>query len=73
LGEDKTEWTVLLTPELLWDRVRTLSHVSMLVDQGDTEFKRRFDEIVKGDDGEWDEQGRVAVHGGTPFAWTKKL
>jgi len=74
--EDKTAWTVWLTEERLWDRVRTLSHVSMLLEQGDKEgFKEKFDSIVKGEanDGEWNERGEVAMHGVTPFAWTTKL
>lgn len=45
----------------------------MLQDQGDTVFKEKFDGIVKGGDGEWNEKGEVAMHGVTPFAWTTKL
>lgn len=45
----------------------------MLVEQGDTDFKRRLDEIVKEGDGEWNEKGEIAMHGKTPFTWTTKL
>lgn len=62
-----------LTQDLLWDRVRTLSHISILHEQGDTAFKQKLDEIVKGGDGKWNEKGEVAMHGITPFAWTTKL
>ena len=73
IGEDRTEWTIWLGHDALWDRVRTLSHIAVLKGQAKDDFKAAFDRIVTEGDGKWNEKGEVAMHGVTPFAWATRL
>lgn len=73
IGEDKTEWTIWLDREGVWDRVRTLSHVAMLQGEAREQFRAAFDRILAEGDGRWNEKKEIAMHGTTPFAWTTRL
>lgn len=73
IGDDKTEWTIWLGLEALWDRVRTLSHIAMLQGEERDRFRAAFDKIVKEGDGRWNEKGEVATHGATTFSWTSRV
>ncbi|UNI14756.1 hypothetical protein JDV02_001354 [Purpureocillium takamizusanense] len=74
LGEERLPFTVWRTRELLWDRVNTLSQVYMLERGGPREaFRARFDEILDGADGSWNDEGEIEFHGTTVYAWTTRL
>ena len=74
LEEDQIKYSVWLTKEALWERLATLSHVAMLEGEERETFVRRFDEILRlGNDGEWNNQNEILMHGVTAFAWTMKI
>ena len=73
LGEDSVPWTVWLTDEALWLRLRTLSHIAVLQETAKEEFYEKFRSIVREGDVERNEKGEIAVHGVTFFAWTSRL
>lgn len=73
VGEEKVPFTVWLTPEAVWNRLRTLSQVAVLGGAGARAFRERFDEIMRGETVERNERGEVALHGVTYLAWTSRL
>ncbi|KZL88203.1 methyltransferase protein [Colletotrichum incanum] len=73
VGEEKVPFTVWLTPEAVWNRLRTLSQVAVLEGDAARSFKERFDAILAGESVERNEKGEVALHGVTYFAWTSRL
>lgn len=73
IGEEKVPFTVWLTEEAVWNRLRTLSQVAVLEGERAAAFKAKFDEILKGETVERNEKGEVALHGVTFFAWTSRL
>ncbi|KAF0326218.1 putative methyltransferase [Colletotrichum sp. SAR11_59] len=73
VGEEKVPFTVWLTPEAVWNRIRTLSQIAVLEGAAAKGFKDRFDEILAEETVEKNEKGEVALHGVTYFAWTSRL
>lgn len=73
VGEEKVPFTVWLTPEAVWNRIRTLSQIAVLEGAAAKGFKDRFDEILAGETVGKNEKGEVALHGVTYFAWTSRL
>jgi SAM-dependent methyltransferase len=74
IGEDKdVEWNIWLSKDALWDRVHTLSHVSMLQGEARERFRAEFDRILEEGDGRWNDKKEVLVHGISPTAWTTRL
>ncbi|KAF6839920.1 putative SAM dependent methyltransferase [Colletotrichum plurivorum] len=73
VGEERVPFVVWLTPEALWNRLRTLSQVAVLQGEQATAFKDSFDKILSGETVEKNEKGEVALHGVTYFAWTSRL
>jgi len=73
LGERTVHWTVWLSEDALWRRISTLSQVAVLEGHEREQFERRFREIVRMDDAKKNENGEVAFHGVTFYAWTKRL
>ncbi|GKT89721.1 methyltransferase protein [Colletotrichum tofieldiae] len=73
VGEEKVPFTVWLTPEAVWNRLRTLSQVAVLKGDAARAFKERFDAILAGESVERNDKGEVALHGVTYFAWTSRL
>ncbi|KAH0436816.1 hypothetical protein CcaCcLH18_04142 [Colletotrichum camelliae] len=73
IGEEKVPFTVWLTPEAVWNRIRTLSQIAVLEGAAAKGFKDRFDEILAGETVEKNGKGEVALHGVTYFAWTSRL
>ncbi|KAK0371200.1 methyltransferase [Colletotrichum limetticola] len=73
VGEEKVPFTVWLTPEAVWNRLRTLSQVAVLEGARAAAFKAEFDAILGGESVERNEKGEVALHGVTYFAWTSRL
>ncbi|KAL2881535.1 hypothetical protein SGCOL_003102 [Colletotrichum sp. CLE4] len=73
VGEEKVPFTVWLTPEAVWNRLRTLSQVAVLEGARAAAFKAEFDAVLAGESVERNEKGEVALHGVTYFAWTSRL
>jgi hypothetical protein len=73
LGEETVKWTVWLTEEGVWERYLTLSQIAVLKGAERENVKRQVFEAVKGDDVETNENGQVALHGVTYFAWTSRV
>lgn len=76
LGQETGEsWTVWLSEDALWERVRTLSHVALLDEEGRKEGREVLRRALReeGNGVEWNERGEVACHGVTFFAWTDRL
>ncbi|KAJ9606399.1 hypothetical protein H2200_009360 [Cladophialophora chaetospira] len=73
LGEDSVEFTTWLSKEDLWGRLRTLSYLAVLEGEELEKIRNTFEEGLKAEGTERDEDGRVAVHGRTVFFWTSKI
>ncbi|ODA78800.1 hypothetical protein RJ55_06184 [Drechmeria coniospora] len=73
IGQDRVPFTVWRTKEALWDRLNTLSHIFVLPDAEKAAFKAKFEQILKGGDGNWNDKQEVEFHGATAYAWTKGL
>lgn len=66
-------FTLWLKPDALWDRVNTLSQISILAGAERDAFVAKFNKAVKEGDGEWNDQGEIAFHGHTFYSWTSRL
>ncbi|KAH7023081.1 S-adenosyl-L-methionine-dependent methyltransferase [Ilyonectria destructans] len=73
IGTERVQWSVWLTPEGLWDRINTLSWNAIREGEAKREFREKFDKILKGGDGKWNDKGEIEFHGSTFFAWTARL
>jgi len=73
LGEDQVKWTVWLSEDAVWLRLRTLSQISLLEGQAKEDFEGKVREILAGKEVERNEKGEVPIHGITFFAWTSRL
>ncbi|KAH7359397.1 methyltransferase domain-containing protein [Plectosphaerella cucumerina] len=73
IGEDSEPWVVWLAPEALWKRLATLSQVAMLEGEALDKFRARYDEILREPSVQTNDEGEVAVHGKTYFAWSSKV
>ena len=73
LGEASVEFKSWLSKEDIWGRLRTLSQFAVLEGEELEKVRRTFEESLKAEGTEVDEDGRVAVHGRTVFYWTSKI
>jgi hypothetical protein len=73
IGEDSVEFTSWLSKEDIWGRLRTLSQLAVLEGEELDKIRTKFEESLKEEGTELDEQGRVAVHGRTVFYWSSKI
>jgi hypothetical protein len=73
LGEETVRWTVWLTEEGVWERYLTLSQIAVLKGAEREKVKKEVFEALKGEDVEKSENGQVALHGVTYFAWTSRV
>jgi len=73
IGEESIKFTVWLTEDALWARLRTLSQIAVLKGAELDGAKKILDEALRMDDVERNEKGEVAVHGVTYYAWTDRL
>ncbi len=73
LGDEIVKWTVWLTEEGVWERYLTLSQIAVLKGVEREKVRRKVLEALKGDDVERNENGQVALHGVTYFAWTSRI
>lgn len=73
LREEQLKYVVWLTEEALWNRMTTLSNIANLQGEKREEVKRAVFDALKGDDVERNENGELAVHGTTYFAWISRI
>ncbi|OAA73460.1 Methyltransferase type 11 [Cordyceps fumosorosea ARSEF 2679] len=66
-------FTLWLKPGALCDRINTLSQVSILEGADREAFLANFNKAVQDGDGEWNDEGAIAFHGHTFYAWTSRL
>jgi len=71
LGESSVPFEIRLSKEDVWKRYRTISHINVLEGEKLEQTRKTFFEAME--DSPTDEQGRIAVHGYTVFAWTTKI
>ncbi len=73
IGEDSVKFENWVSKEDVWNRLRTLSQLSILEGESlDAARARVFDAISRHNPA-IDEDGRIAVHGRTFFAWTSRI
>lgn len=73
LGEETVKWTVWLSEDALWARIKTLSQVAVLQGEAKVAAHRTFKEALQSEDVERNDKGEIALHGVTFFAWTDKI
>lgn len=73
LGENSEEFTYWLTPDAVWDRYHSLSQITVLRGEELRETKSKVFEALKGSDVERNEDGKVALHGHTIWAFTTAI
>lgn len=73
VGEDTVAFENWLPKDLVWKRYQTLSQIANLEPDELADVEKTFRKAVDDPDTRTDEQGRVAVHGKTYFAWTSKI
>lgn len=71
LGEDIVPFETWLSKEDIWSRYRTLSQIAILEGQELERVHKEFFQAI--DTAEENEDGKVAVHGRTFFAWTSRI
>lgn len=72
LVEKAFKWTVWLSDDALWLRLKTLSQIAVLEGEALDEFTGRFREVMGSGEVQRDEQGRVPLSGVTFYACAKK-
>ncbi|KAI0136399.1 methyltransferase [Xylariales sp. AK1849] len=73
IGEGSEKWTVWLSEDNLWSRLSTLSHIAVLKGQENEDAVEVFKDALRSTDVERNEEGEIAVHGLTYYAWTDRL
>lgn len=73
LGEERFEWTVLLSEERVWSRISTLSQIANLDDKKREETRQQVLAVLKEDGVEHNDKGEVVLHGCTYLAWTSRV
>ncbi|GAB7345307.1 hypothetical protein MBLNU457_3664t2 [Dothideomycetes sp. NU457] len=66
-------WTVWLPEDKVWDRLSTLSQIAILEGEERERVHKIFVGSIASEDTERNEQGDLAIHGGTVAAWTSKI
>ncbi|KIW26196.1 uncharacterized protein PV07_09310 [Cladophialophora immunda] len=73
LGEGSVDFTSWLPKEDLWGRLRTLSQLAILEGEELEKVRKTFDDSLRSEGTEINQDGLVAVHGRTVFFWTSKI
>ena len=73
IGENTEEFETWLPKDAIWGRLRTLSQLAILEGSDLQKVKKTFEDAIDSPETVKDEQGRVAVHGRTYFAWTSRI
>ncbi|KXT11154.1 hypothetical protein AC579_4068 [Pseudocercospora musae] len=73
IAEHHQPWQVALPADKVWERYRTLGHISVLEDEKLEKTKVTFMDAIGARDVETDAAGNVVVHGNTYVVWTTKI
>ncbi|KAG8622966.1 hypothetical protein KVT40_007942 [Elsinoe batatas] len=73
IGGHEERWEVWLNKDRVWDRLNTLSQVSVLEGKERDDAVKLFRDAIDKPDTEVNDKGEVAVHGGTYAHWTTKI
>jgi len=73
LAEHVEHWEVWLPKERIWDRLTTLSQISILEGDEREKVHKLFLDAVNKPDVDTNDKGEVAVHGATYSYWTSKV
>ena len=73
LGEGSVKFATKLDKEQIWKRYQTLSQIAVLEGEELEKAKKTFFDAINADDVEVDQDGKVALHGHTFFAWTTRI
>jgi len=73
IGESSVNFETWLSKEDVWKRYRTLSQIAVLSGEELEKVKKTLFDALNSEETQTDEQGRVAVHGKTFFAWTSRI
>jgi hypothetical protein len=73
IGEGSVAFENWLSKEDIWKRLRTLSQLVVLEGDGLERVSNEYLDAINAEDTVTDEDGRVAVHGRTFFAWSTKI
>ncbi|TKX25322.1 methyltransferase domain-containing protein 11 [Elsinoe australis] len=73
LGNHEERWEVVLPKDKIWDRLNTLSQISVLEGKEREEAEKLFQTAINKTETEVNEKGEVAIHGGTYSHWTTKI
>ncbi|KAF2671448.1 S-adenosyl-L-methionine-dependent methyltransferase [Microthyrium microscopicum] len=72
IQESLVPWTTYLSEEALWARFCTLSQIASMEGGELARTKKVFEEAVRKEGTERDDEGKIAVRGNTVVVWTKK-
>lgn len=73
IGEHDETWETWLPKDKVWNRLDTLSQISVLPEKEKNEVINMFNEAVKASDTSVNEKGDIAIHGTTFSYWTSKI
>ncbi|PNS17708.1 hypothetical protein CAC42_3103 [Sphaceloma murrayae] len=73
LGAHEERWEVLLPKDRIWDRLNTLSQISVLEGKERQNAENLFKNAIDAPETEVNEKGEVVIHGGTFSHWTTKI
>lgn len=73
LGEDSVAFETWQSKEDVWKRILTLSQFAILEGEELENKKAEFFEAINSKETQTNEQGLVAAHGRTYFAWTSRI
>lgn len=73
IGQHEERWEVWLTKDKIWERLNTLSQISVLEPEEKEAAKKLFHDAIDADQSLANERGEFAIHGGTHSGWTTKI
>ncbi|KAF4555276.1 Methyltransferase-like protein 6 [Elsinoe fawcettii] len=73
IGGHEERWEVWLSKDRAWDRLNTLSQISVLEGKERQDAVKLFKDAVEKDDTKVNDKGEIAVHGGTYAHFTTKI
>ncbi|KAF2156768.1 methyltransferase [Myriangium duriaei CBS 260.36] len=73
LGNHEERWEVWLTKDRIWERLNTLSQISVLQGKDKENAIRLFHDSIDKDKVQPNEKGEYAIHGATYSSWTTKI
>lgn len=73
LGSHEERWEVWLPKDKIWERLNTLSQISVLEGEDKDNAKKLYQDAINADDVVRNDKGESAIHGATYASWTTKV